>query len=415
MTGTETLARNGTKSALITRAAGQLIPQRGGDGLDAVVPLQDRPVFARASGAVVTDVDGRDYIDFICGHGAQLLGHGDDRIIAAITKATSKGCALGETTELRVRLAELLVARFAAVDMVQFTSSRAGALREAQCLVRVHTGRPTLFIPKHTRSRRAFALDEDVIDVPLGDVGAMDAAVKHSGQVPGAVLLEPVGTEDGVHPTPQGYLSELRRWCDDHGALLVFDEAVTALRMSPGGVGTEYEVEPDLTCFGTSITGGMAAAAYGGRRQLMRAHGASAQVHMPLGDIGHEPSLAAGVALLQATAEESFFTELEATAISLEQQLRKLPPRRHAAVHVSRVGTLVGFEIVSTERGSDRLSTHRHAATSVFFRELLNHGVLFPMKLPCCLYVTSAHTEAQLASTTEGVSAALNAVDQAID
>ncbi len=413
MTETEIL-RDAAKSTSITKAAAQLIPRRDGDGTGTTVPPDARPIFARASGAVVTDVDGNDYIDFICGHGSQLLGHGDDRIIAAITKATSKGCALGETTEARVRLAELIVARFPAIDMVQFTSSRAGSLREVQRLARTHTGRSAVVIPERTRSRRAFSNDDGIIDVPFADINAMDAVINSAAQPPAAVLVEPIGTDNGVHPPPDGYLLALRDWCDQHGALLVFDEAVTALRMSPSSTCKAYEAEPDLTCFGSSITGGMAAAAYGGRRKLMQAHAACAEVHMPLGDIGHEPSLAAGVALLQATAEEAFHQQLEAAVASFERGLIALPPRKHVAVQVHRTGSLIGFGLAPTKSDAAPF-VPSGIACATFLHELMQHGVLFPMKLPCCLYVTSAHTEAQLTSAVAAVGAALDAVDHALD
>ncbi len=409
----DTLARDTTKSGSVAQAAERLLPQRDRVGTPSVIPVRELPVLAKASGAVVTDADGNNFIDFVCGHGSLLLGHSDDRIIAAITKATSKGCALGETTEARVRLAELIVARFPSVDMVQFTSSRAGALREVERLTRAHTGRHTVIIPEHTRSRQAFSNYDGIVSVPFADVSAMDSVVKDGAQAPGAVLVEPIGTDHGVHPPPDGYLAELRDWCDRHDALLVFDESVTALRLTPGGVGEQFEVKPDITCFGTSITGGMAAAAYGGRRDLMQAHAASDEVHMPLGDIGHEPSLAAGVALLQATAEEDFHRTLEARAGVFERELTALAPRQHIAIEVHRVGSLIGFHITpsSDETVPFDSSERTHA---VFFRELIQRGVLFPMPLPVCLYVSSAHTASQLADTVKAVGAALDAVDRVL-
>lgn len=409
----DALLHDSTKSGSVAQAAARLLPQRDRTATPTTILPREQPVLARASGAVVTDVDGQDYIDFVCGHGSLLLGHGDDRIIAAITKATSKGCALGETTEARVRLAELIISRFPSVDMVQFTSSRAGALREVERLSRAYTGRRTIIIPEHTRSRQAFSNYDDIVSVPFADINAMDSVSKDASETPGAVLVEPVGTDHGVHSPPDGYLAALRGWCDRHNALLVFDESVTALRFTSGGVGEQHEVKPDITCFGTSITGGMAAAAYGGRRDLMQAHAASDEVHMPLGDIGHEPSLAAGVALLQATAEEEFHRTLEARASAFERGLLALAPRKRVAIEVHRVGSLIGFHIVSTSNQTEPFDASG-SAHAVFFRELIRCGVLFPMPLPVCLYVSSAHTEPQLAETVEAVEAALDAVDHVL-
>jgi len=401
----ETLTRESTKSTAVTRAAAGLIPHRvpGKRPSDSPGPLV--PVLARASGAAVTDVDGNEYVDFIGGQGSLLLGHDDDRIVAAITKAAAKGYALGETTETRVKLAELLAARFPTIDMVQFAPSRYHVVREVARLARTFTNRAKVIIPDGTASRDAFADDDQVIDVAC-TANAMEQAVAGLSEAPAAVILEPVGTRGGLRLPPDGFLQRVRDLCDSREILLVFDEAVTAFRLAPGGASTLMNVHPDVTCFGTSVTGGMGVTAYGARRDLMRELAADPRVHLPAMDVGDEPSFAAGVAFLQATAEEGFHEFLEERATTFATALSVLPPKGAISLNVERIGSIIGIEI---NTGASP-TTDRCAIETTFYETLLNHGVLFPTGLRFCLYVSAAHQDDHISRAAGALDRALTAI-----
>ncbi len=405
MVDAETLTRESTKSTAITRAAASLIPRRGpGAGsTDSPGPLV--PVLAKASGASVTDVDGNEYVDFICGQGSMLLGHDDDRIVAAITKAAAKGYTLGETTETRVKLAELLAARFPTIDMVQFAPSQYHVVREVARLARVHSNRTKVIIPDNTASRHAFADDDHVIDVAY-TAEALEEAIVNRSEAPAAVILEPVPTLGGLRLPPDDFLQRVRDLCDSHKVLLVFDEAVTAFRLAPGGASTLIGVHPDVTCFGTSVTGGMGITAYGARRDLMRTLAADPRVHLPAMDVGNEPSFAAGVAFLQATAEKGFHESLEERAKTFAAALLELPPKGPISLSVKRSGSIIGVEI---NDGSSP-TTERCTIETTFYETLLNHGVLFPTGLRFCLYVSAAHQDDHIARAVDATDRALTAV-----
>jgi len=405
MADAETMSRETTRSTTIARAAAGLIPDRRRDRgkTDGTRPVT--PVLAKASGAVVTDVDGNEYVDFVCGHGSLLLGHADDRIVAAITKAAAKGYAIGETTDTRVKLAELLAARFPPIDMVQFAPSRYHVVREATRLARMHTGRTAIVIGEGTASRGAFADDDGVIDAPRTTDG-LERSLADVPEPPAAVVLEPVGTGDGLHLPPDGFLKHVRAWCDAHQTLLVFDEAITAFRMAPGGASTLMDVHADVTCFGTSVTGGMGVTAYGARRDLMRTWASDPRVHLPAMDVGDEPSFAAGVALLQATAEEGFHAALDQQSAALATALTELPARGTIDLKAESVGGIVGVEL---DVGAAP-TVDRGAIDTTFYETLLNHGVLFPTGRRFCLYVSAAHQDDHIARAVDAVDRALTAI-----
>lgn len=400
MAEAEMLTRESTKSTSITRTASSLLPPSVSAVGTADVRKPLVPVLVKASGATVTDADGNEYLDFVCGQGSLLLGHDDDRIVAAITKAAAKGFALGETTETRVKLAELLAARFPTIDMIQFAPSRFHVVREVARLARRRTNRATIVIPDGTTSRGALADDEHVIGMARSS-DAIESTMATLAEVPAAIMIEPVGTCGGLHLAPDGYLQQLRNWCDRHDVLLVFDEAVTAFRLAPGGASTLYDVHPDVTCFGTSVTGGMGVAAYGARRELMRELAADPRVHLPTMDVSHEPSFAAGVAFLQATAEEGFHEALEPRGTMLATALSELAPKDQVSLEVEHVGSFVGIDIAI---GSSE------AAGATFHETMLNQGVLVPGELRTCLYVSAAHQEDHILRAVDAVDHAMTAI-----
>jgi len=399
MSETQATERASAKSTSITKAASGLIPAN--EDADQAAKVLQAPVLGKTSGAVVTDVDGNEYVDLVCGEGSLLLGHGDDRIVAAVTKAVSKGCSLGGTSEMRVRLAELVAARIPSIDMIQFAPSRFHAVREAARLVRRLTDRRHILIPVGSRCRRALTDDDAVVDVPQ-DVETMASSLEAIDAPPAAVFVEPIGTNDGLHLPPEGYLRALRDWCDRHDVLLVFDEAVTAFRIATGGASTLYDVHPDLTCFGTSMTGGMGVAAYGGRRELMRGSAADETVHMECAEVGEESSFAAGVALLQATAEDGFHDELEQRSAALAEGLAGLEPKPDALLETARIGSIIGLRVTGPAASANAAS-----AAATFYRACLDHGVLVTPGLSTCLYVSAAHRD-------DHVTRAVKALDRAV-
>src|SRR3954465_4342763 len=250
------------------------------------------PVFIKeAEGAIVTDIDGNKYIDYVGSYGPMIVGHTHERVVAALSKAIGRGTSYGAPTEAETQLASLITSALPAVEMVRFVNSGTEATMSEIRLARAATGRDlivkcigcyhghvdgllvqagsgalTLGTPSSPGVPKSVAANTVV--VPYNDLAASRAIFqKYPGQI-ACFAVEPVAGNMGVVPPAEGYLQGLRELCTTNGALLVFDEVMTGFRVSWGGAQVLYGIKPDLTCFGKVIGGGLPCAAYGGPRKL---------------------------------------------------------------------------------------------------------------------------------------------------
>ncbi|MGC9041428.1 MAG: glutamate-1-semialdehyde 2,1-aminomutase, partial [Roseiflexus sp.] len=247
---------------------------------------------ARGEGAFLVDVDGNRYIDYVLSWGPLILGHAHPNVVAAIAEQAAHGTSFGAPTELESELARLITQAMPSVEMVRFVSSgteaamsalrlaRAATRRDkvikfAGCyhghfdgfLVQAGSGVATLGLPDSPGVTAATAAS--TLTAPYNDLDAVESLLKaNTGEV-AAIAVEPVAGNMGLVLPQPGFLEGLRRLADEHGALLIFDEVMTGFRVGYGGAQGKYGITPDLTCLGKVIGGGLPAAAYGGRRDLM--------------------------------------------------------------------------------------------------------------------------------------------------
>jgi glutamate-1-semialdehyde 2,1-aminomutase len=247
------------------------------------------PLFVeRAKGSRIVDVDGNEYIDYVCSWGPLIAGHAHPEIVAAIQRAAERGTSYGAPTEVEVRLAVLVKEAFPSIDLVRFVNSGTEATMSALRLARAATGREmivkfdggyhghadgllvqagsgplTLGAPDSPGVPTAAA--SRTLSLPYNDLQAVRAAFEeHPGAI-AAVIVEPVAGNMGVVPPAPGFLQGLRQLCTANGALLVLDEVITGFRVAWGGAQALYGVTPDLTCLGKIVGGGLPVGAYGGR------------------------------------------------------------------------------------------------------------------------------------------------------
>ena len=295
------------KSEAVYRAAAALIPSDPTTALgEWSRTLGSLPVIAKGKGGAVTDVDGNEYIDFTFGRGATLLGHADERVVVAINKIASKGFDCTPVTETEVRLAELLVSRFPSIDMVRFAGSPAEAFVEVVRLTRADTSRNRVVVfegslhealVEPVTSQRGNGLTRLVVS--YNDAAAVERVFQDAGAAVAAVVVEPVATGFGLVPCAAGFLAGLRRLCDAHEALLIYDETVTGFRTGPGLTQAAEGVVPDLVLFGAALGGGLPLGAYGGRKAIMKRLLPSTGLP-PFGPMaGSLLGMAAGIAVLQ--------------------------------------------------------------------------------------------------------------------
>ena len=366
-------------------------------------------VVARANGATVTDVEGRQYIDLVQSYGAIILGHAHPKVIEAITHAASDGTSYGAPTPREMKLAEAIRERVPSCEMVRLMNSGTEATMTAVRLARGVTGRARIVKFSGNYHGAADALlaagGSGVATLGLsGTAGVPQGAVADTMVVPynavptlddgvACVILEPVAANMGVVPPAPGFLEGLRAECDRVGALLIFDEVITGFRLGLGGAQARYDITPDISCFGKVIGGGLPIGAIGGRQDIME--------HLsPLGKIFHAGTLAgnplataAGLAVLDELTDDHY-VELFARARSLAAGLRDAFTNAGIAARVPALGTVVGIHLAAASATNyDEAKATDEAMYARFFHAMLAEGVALAPGAYEALFPGWAHTD----------------------
>jgi glutamate-1-semialdehyde 2,1-aminomutase len=366
-------------------------------------------LFDRAAGCRVWDLDGREYLDLCCSHGATLLGHGDPRVRQAVERALDRGAACSYENELHTELARLLCGTVPCLERVRYTGSGTEATMHCLRLARAYTGRskvlkfegnfhgyhdqvmfaigtpadrlgpemaPTLY-PGSTGI--AAGTEQQLVVVPYNRTDLLEDAFRLHGPELAAVLCEPIYYNAGcVIPTTE-FLTTLRRLTREQGVLLIFDEVLSAFRMAAGGAQEYLGVTPDLCTLGKAVGGGYPLSVFGGRRDIM-------DRLMPVGDCqhsgtynGHPVAVAAGLAAVTAYRQPGFHEHIHAVAGRLYAGLQGLFDRHRVQARVQGLGARFGIyfgirDPVCSYR--DAIKHHREQMLR-FVAAAIRHGVYF--------------------------------------
>ncbi len=425
---------NTSKSAALLQRAMELIPGGVNSPVRAFGAVQATPRFIeRAKGASISDVDGNDYIDFVGSWGPLILGHAHDDIVAAIHTAASQGTSFGATTAREVELAAMVVEAVPSVERVRFVNSGTEATMSALRLARGFTGRDRLlkFSGCYHGHADAFLADagsgvatlgipgsegvpeaatRDTITVPFNDLEAAHTAMKNHGASIAAIILEPIACNMGLVQPKKEFLLGLRRLCDEHGALLIFDEVICGFRVHLGGAQELFDIRPDLSTFGKIIGGGLPVGAYGGRRDIMEKVAPLGGVYQAGTLSGNPLAMAAGIATLKLLEAENFYRDLEAKADHFAERLRK---RIKDEATLSRVGSV--FHLWFKRGAQQAPQNYAEVKTAdaerfkTFFSACLERGVYLAPSAFEVGFVSAAHSYADLDTAADAMGDALDA------
>jgi glutamate-1-semialdehyde 2,1-aminomutase len=388
------------------------------------------PIFIdRAAGAEIIDVDGNNYVDYVCSWGPLIHGHAHPAVLEAIADAAALGTTFGAATAGEVELAELVCARMPAVDMLRMTSSGTEASMSAIRVARAATGREKLLkfagaYHGHVDGLLAeagsglatqgipaspgvpAAATAATVVVPWNDPDAVRAAFAEHDFA--AVLAEPYPANMGLVPPASGFLDLLRKLATENGALLVFDEVITGFRVSHGGAQELCGVLPDLTVMGKVIGGGLPAAAYGGTKELMELVAPAGSVYQAGTLSGNPLAVAAGRAALQMLVEEAYL-QLSDITLQLADGLREAAGDRPIQV-AHTTGLVTVFFTDRPVRDYAGASACNADAYGAWCRALLARGVYPPPSQFEAWFPSLAHTPEHLTRTLEAAAAAFDEI-----
>ena len=391
-------------------------------------------IIERGSGARLYDADGNELLDYVCSWGAVLLGHAHPAVSAAVTDQAHRGTSYGATTELEVELATRITRAVPFIEKIRFVSSGTEATMSAIRLARAFTkrdlilkfegcyhghadsflshagsGLATLGIAASPGVPQAFA--ELTLNAPYNDLHAVEQLLaQHAGKV-AAVIVEPIAANMGVVLPEPGFLAGLRELTQRSGALLIMDEVITGFRLHFGTAQQLLGVEGDLTTLGKIIGGGLPAAAYGGRAEIMN-------LVAPLGPVyqggtlsGNPLAMRAGIATLDELNKAGAYTELnqraELLARGLQDALKETGARGRINAHGSLATVFFCVQPVRNYGDAKRSDTKLYAR---FFREMLDRGIFLAPSQFEAAFVSMAHTDEDIWRTVVAARESLAAI-----
>lgn len=394
------------------------------------------PVFTqRAEGAYLFDVDGNRYIDYLCAYGPVITGHAHPHITAALTRAASEGLLYGTPTELEILLARKLKAAIPSLERVRFVNSGTEAVMTTIRVARAYTGRhkiikfagcyhghsdlvlvaagsgpATLGIPDSAGIPPSIA--SEVITVPYNDLEALRAALNRWGPEVAAVLVEPVVGNFGIVVPEPGFLAGLCRYTREAGALVIYDEVISAFRFHYGAVpglvsqsaAERVALEPDLTALGKIIGGGLPIGAYGGKLEIMEQVAPLGPAYQAGTMAGNPASISTGIACLEVLEQPGSYERMNEQATSLVRAIRKSAAQYDIPLTINQLRGAF-----STHFTAHPVTNYEQAGQSDgelfarFFREMLARGVMLAPSKYEAWFLTTAHCDEDIATTIDAV------------
>jgi glutamate-1-semialdehyde 2,1-aminomutase len=421
-------------SQTLFEKAKKIIPGGVNSPVRAFGSVQATPIFIReARGSRIIDADGKEYVDYVMSWGPMILGHSHPLVTDAICRAAGRGTSYGAPTELEVEMAELIIDAIPSIDMVRMVSSGTEAVMSAIRLARGYTGKnkiikfagcyhghadsllvkagsgvATLGIPGSPGVPAALA--ELTVTLPFNDIEALEAAVQDHDLA--CVIVEPVAGNMGVVPPKPGFLERLRDITEKQGILLIFDEVITGFRLTYGGYQNLIQIEPDLTCLGKIIGGGLPVGAFGGKKAIMEKLAPSGPVYQAGTLSGNPVAMSAGLATLQLLRDnQDAYEMLDRKTFHVCNEMLTLFQKKGLPVRINRSGSM--FTLFFTAGEVFDFASALKSDTEGFaryFRGMLANGInLAPSQFEAA-FLSFAHTADDVEKTLDACEQTLKAL-----
>jgi len=427
---------NITKSEQYYREAQEVIvggvnsPSRSFKAVGGGTPI----TMERAQGAYFWDVDGNQYIDYLAAYGPIITGHAHPHVTNAIIEAAKNGTLYGTPTPWETRFARKIREAIPSMEKIRFNNSGTEAVMTTIRVARAYTGRnkilkfagcyhghsdlvlvaagsgpSTLGIPDSAGIPQSIA--DEVITVPYNNIETFQEAMNIWGSQIAAVLVEPIVGNFGIVSPKTGFLEEINRIAHEAGALVIYDEVITAFRFMYGGAQNLLNVTPDLTALGKIIGGGLPIGAYGGRKEIMETVAPLGPAYQAGTHAGNPASIRAGIACLEVLEQPGVYEELDRLGAILEEGLRQGANKVGIPVTINRVkGALAMYFTDKPVENYDDAKQTDGEAFAAFFRAILEEGIcLAPSKYEAW-FITTAHTEDDILKTIQAAEKAFRKV-----
>ena len=423
-----------TKHSELISQARKIIPGGVNSPVRAFTSVGGDPVFMdSARGAYLTDITGKQYIDYVGSWGPCILGHAPEPVIEAIIKAARKGTSFGTATAAEIEMAQKVIDMVPSIEMVRLvnsgTEATLSALRLARAftrrdkiiklagcyhghadsfLVQAGSGATTLGIPTSPGVTAANAADTLIAEI--NDIESVKALVEQYPDQIAALILEPVVGNAGLIPPRPGYLEQLRKITQNAGILLIFDEVMTGFRLAPGGAQQLYNITPDLTTLGKIIGGGLPIGAFGGRKDIMEMTAPAGPVYQAGTLSGNPLAVAAGLTTLNLLTDELYQT-IEDRAAQLETGIKQILNELSLPWQYQRIGSMgcLFFTYKPVWNYQDAKSCDTQAFAR-YFHAMLEQGVYLPPSQFEANFISAAHSQTNVEKTINAAKKSLKKI-----
>ena len=396
---------------------------------------QDPLFIEKGDGSKVIDVDGNKYIDFINSWGPMLFGHCHEDVKKRVSDVLEKGTSFGAPTKVETEMAKKVVEMVPSIDRVRMVNSGTEATMTAIRLARGYTGRDKIvkfnghyhghgdsFLIRAGSGQATFGLPDSpgvpkelaklTVSVPYNDEERVEEVFREEGDEIAAVILEPVAANMGVVPPVDGFLSFLRDLTDEYGSLLMFDEVITGFRLSPGGAQEFYGVEPDLTCLGKIIGGGLPVGAFGGKDEVMDEIAPCGDVYQAGTLSGNPLAMAAGLEMMKLIQNDNIYEKLKEKTDYFSEGLKEIINETDINITLNRAGSMLSTfftdEEVTDYESADSSNTDLYGK---YFQGMLEKGIYLSPSQFEAMFLSTAHSRDDLDKTINAAREVLSELD----